>query len=528
MIIIEDDQLDTKLAKEREAAARYASSNPAASSSSSTAPSTSGSAPPSQSPFATSSSNAGSAEPTEHDHLLVDFAQHGGGNGQGMTMAVIPDGPPPDFTPYQAEHFEVGYDDVVSHDPHLNTDGEALYRFLLAQSEIPPTYRMNCRGTHHETRQRWVTERDSEGRTRNRRETYTETVTDFDFNIDITPAQLTLALPHTLTSAVERRPAHIHWSVPDDEPAYRGRMVREYDEAPGLVVGGGERKGGKRTAKRKEVKAYKKWLERRERLGFPPWMREADEAAGMGTGVDGAMVAPPPEGDALRSSKTLRQWADEYCQSQKTLKEFVYHKVLYGWNIQQIENSVRATIQGAPYHGTIAISFTPHHSKIYIRPDNWVSRTLSNKWLKFLSILLCIYPFIWLFKRFHSRGGGRWEVCGGAYPLKQWVPLEAGEVAPDVGVEDLEGLPSYAAAAYGDSSLSTGGGLVVTRRSSRFMQTTTGPKKLVGLKEGEWFRSWEGVITRAVIGRYQSSVPIPRTNSEASALDGYNETLVRY
>lgn len=34
-----------------------------------------------------------------------------------------PLGPPPEFTPYEAEWFEVGRGDVVSHDVHLNTDG---------------------------------------------------------------------------------------------------------------------------------------------------------------------------------------------------------------------------------------------------------------------------------------------------------------------------------------------------------------------------------------------------------------------
>jgi len=51
---------------------------------------------------------------TESDHLLVEFR----GN-----EPPIPDGPPPGFALYKAESFEVGYGDVVSHDPHLNTDG---------------------------------------------------------------------------------------------------------------------------------------------------------------------------------------------------------------------------------------------------------------------------------------------------------------------------------------------------------------------------------------------------------------------
>lgn len=72
---------------------------------------------PSGQPFTTASgSSIVSSQPVlENDtldnaHLLVDI-----GN--------TPLGPPPEFTQYEAENFEVGYSDVVSHDPHLNSDG---------------------------------------------------------------------------------------------------------------------------------------------------------------------------------------------------------------------------------------------------------------------------------------------------------------------------------------------------------------------------------------------------------------------
>jgi hypothetical protein len=48
-------------------------------------------------------------------HLLVDI-----GN--------TPIGPPPEFSQYEAENFEVGYADVVSHDPHLNSDGSFFFK----------------------------------------------------------------------------------------------------------------------------------------------------------------------------------------------------------------------------------------------------------------------------------------------------------------------------------------------------------------------------------------------------------------
>jgi hypothetical protein len=140
---------------------------------------------------------------------------------------------------------------------------------------------------------------------------------------------------------------------------------------------------------------------------------------------------------------------------------------------------------------------------------------LSNKWLKFLSIILLIYPFIWLFKRFHRKGGGVWEVCGGAYPLKQWVPVGQGVLPPDVQQQE-EALPLYDSeeSSWSNPTPTSRGGLGLNpaimasrfdsnHRSTRYMQTTSGMKKLIGVKEGEWFRSWEGVVI-AVIGKYPS------------------------
>lgn len=212
------------------------------------------------------------------------------------------------------------------------------------------------------------------------------------------------------------------------------------------------------------------------------------------------------------------------------MTDIFVRKVLYGWDIDQLETAIRSTIKAVPYNGSLTVDIAPRGSKVYVRPDNKVSRMLSNMWLKFLSIILLIFPFIWLFKRFHSRGGGRWEVCGAAYPLKQWVPLDNGEDIP-LGTEAAsEELPIYSPIATGSSSP-----LPPRSRnnSSRFMQTPSGPKKLVGLREGEWFRAWEGTIRHAVIGRYQSNDPLlphSRSRPEVELLDGYNTAppLIEY
>ncbi|KAG6911982.1 hypothetical protein DXG01_000230 [Tephrocybe rancida] len=383
----------------------------------------------------------------EQDPLLVNadnveppppFSDDQPGPSRLLGSAAPPLESPPEFALYDADYFEVGNGDIVSHDPHLNSD---------------------------EYHTRWVTERSNDGRTTSRRETNSETVVDFDFYIDA-------VLPLTIKP--------IHWSAGDTQPAYRGNMVRETESL-----------GHTQKARRSVEKAYVKWIEERTARGYPPWALSTDGWTEE-TVDDGV--------SALKSSKSLRQWADEYCASQKYLKEFVYDKVLYGWNIQRLEGVVRGSIARTMYQGSVDVDFERRGAKIFIRPDNKLSRMLSNKWLKFLSIILFIFPFIWLFKRFHSRGGGRWEVCGGAYALKRWEPdREAREVVPD----DEDTLPGYTA-------------------------QTGNRKRLVGLSERDWFRKWEGTIIRSVRGRYQSSTPIFDTSDDIHAgdpafLDNYRD-----
>ncbi|KAF8622458.1 hypothetical protein AX15_006980 [Amanita polypyramis BW_CC] len=397
--------------------------------------------------------------------LPLDMTAHKGTVHQHSTPPddARPHEPPPVYTPYEAEYFVAGNGDVVSHDDHLNTDGEALYRFLLAQSLRAPYYQLHCRGTRIETRFHDVTRQNSNGQSETSREQYTDTVTDFDFLIDIYPSLPTSTDPQTNTCGP------IHWSVADSDPSYRGRMVREYDKS--LI-------GGKRVANRKERKEYNAWRSERITRGLPPWITTSHWQT-----LSDNPIYDRNDTVMLKSSKSPRQWADEYCASPKCLKEFMYEKVLYGWDIGRLEEAIRARIYSAPYNGSVDISFDIKNSKVYVRPNNRLSRILSNKWLKLLSILLLIFPFVWLFKRFHSRGGGRWEVCGAAYALKRTIR-------------------------EGDLDLPY---------SSRER-----PSNVIGIKEGEWFRKWQGAIGRAVAGRYQSSTPIPFSDAgDLTYLVGY-------
>ena len=81
----------------------------------------------------------------------------------------------------------------------------------------------------------------------------------------------------------------------------------------------------------------------------------------------------------------------------------------FRWNMKKLFDAIRSTIRSSPYNGSISIHSKVYGSKVYIRP---AKLSMGRKF------------FFWLYKHWHFRfrDGGRWEVCGSAYPLRQWVP----------------------------------------------------------------------------------------------------------
>ena len=130
---------------------------------------------------------------------------------------------------------------------------------------------------------------------------------DFDFYIDLAPQ-----IVH----------GPVHCSLPDAEPAYRGEMYMQVDSNE-LATHDPETAlpTGRRKATRAERKAAEKRRKLREEHGLPPWVAPESESW-----FQQSTAAPRPA-VVLQSSKTLREWADEYCASDKLLKEFTYTRV---------------------------------------------------------------------------------------------------------------------------------------------------------------------------------------------------------
>ncbi|KAG9043920.1 hypothetical protein FS837_008980 [Tulasnella sp. UAMH 9824] len=227
-----------------------------------------------------------------------------------------PPEPPPEFSHYQAEKQEDDDGNIFSHDHHLNTDGEALYRFLLHEGAKPPRVTAVFHGSHTETRTRQVTRRDSNGHSYTTTETYTVTIEDFAFTIDIT--QHLLAEP--------RGPPI--WIVGERDPAHRGNRKRQVDNTPYMV--GDETSTTDLEAGAKAVSAKSSWRrkatdvekgsangrrDRRWAWGLPSWVLLPGETRGTEANIEDPIARDVFQGsygggdwDVAGSSFALTKW----------------------------------------------------------------------------------------------------------------------------------------------------------------------------------------------------------------------------
>jgi hypothetical protein len=223
---------------------------------------------------------------------------------------------------------------------------------------------------------------------------------------------------------------------------------------------------------------------------------------------------PEPSGNGAtttaRATNTSKNSSTPRYAPMKSMSPFFFTfflQCVYGWDFGALEQAIETLIvKQTSYDGKLKIKFTPFPSAndlIIIRPTNSLSKLVSNMFIKVLLCVTLIYPFIWLFKRFHDRGGGVWKVCGGGYPLKVVLPLPR---------EDGDQLPTFEEAAGSSSSA------VVQARTY-----------VIGEREGEWFRKWENTIRGAVLSRRQDGNPLEHptdasyVNPCATLLDGYTD-----
>ena len=208
--------------------------------------------------------------------------------------------------------------------------GDALYRFILTHARVRPHFGLRVQGTHVETTRGKISVLQADGTTKDIEHSEKETVTGKCALIVcrryISLLRLTYAFVHSVADFdfVIGISQHIsvgpyHWSVPDAQAAYRGKLQLEVDRAQhGHDPERGQVNTKRELASDEEIAAVNEQATFQKEHGLPPW-------ATVAAGVD--LTLPYSATTMLQSSRSLREWTDEYCRSDKVLKKFRYEKV---------------------------------------------------------------------------------------------------------------------------------------------------------------------------------------------------------
>lgn len=203
----------------------------------------------------------------------------------------------------------------------------------------------------------------------------------------------------------------------------------------------------------------------------------------------------------LASSRTLQDWCKSYTSSPATFKDLTFPTTTYGWNTLALRNAVYnlllsmgySTNREPSYHLRVELKSSPH--SIRVRSPSFFNKMFFFKGYIFLAWLALIYPLLWLWRRFVPGAGARWEVMGSAFPTNRWVLLK--DTHP---TETLEEARSRLI------TTSTQEYPWVTHETKWLSRMRLGPGGVwvwAGLREGDWYRKWEGAIRNATTGQYQ-------------------------
>ncbi|EHS64439.1 hypothetical protein PGT21_029098 [Puccinia graminis f. sp. tritici] len=373
---------------------------------------------------------------------------------------------PPEFSVYQASYTADKLGNITSHDSHLNTDGEALCRFILLHISSPPELIVKLSGTHEDLRTETTTEYVN-GRTEYRTREQRQTVTDFSFTMQ---AAAEPALDHGIRRL---------YIVGDGEVVGRGRHRRERGrwengkdlgllnqlanehESSDLPGRGRTRVGFKERRKADKI------ADETKRFGYPPfvpsWMFPRSAFSCEPSRPPDHLLGPhwsdkclnyfnsvvrrgyyrhqkPNREESAKVERELRQWCDDYCANNKYLKELRVEKAVFGWNLALLEEELLKLLNSTPHLSSthFSVDFYTTSSQILVRPVNFVSKIFSlSGFIKFILSITLVYPILWLMR--YLILGAEYDVVRVAYPLVYWhEPEHSNAEARLIGQSELD------------------------------------------------------------------------------------------
>ena len=281
---------------------------------------------------------------------------------------------------------------MITHDSHVNSDGEALYRFLLEQNKLPPVLHAQITGSHVVRSTVW--ERDDRGRSRSRTEQ--RTVTDFRFRIDLTGGlQAVFAAGEdfqTLEATIggewgghreiQKDVKGVLKVCGDEEKVYRGGRWKQKYSPPRLRTLPGDMQGLLSPSSEQVGCDRDHDLESRGSPHYNPALSSAVSRI--------EIPALTPD-----SALSIRAWADRYCHLPTPLKEFIVRKTVTNLDRPLLTRLLTNAVRSTGYRGNVAIHYPKSHHKIAIYPDTRFARLRNNPWVRWFFYLTFLWIFTW-------------------------------------------------------------------------------------------------------------------------------------
>ncbi|ODN91403.1 hypothetical protein L198_05917 [Cryptococcus wingfieldii CBS 7118] len=433
---------------------------------------------------------------------------------------------------------------IETWDPILSNPN-TLYDFIRYMASVPPKVNVRCRGWHMETCER---ETIIDGRTVRRGEQ--TSVIDFDFTIDLTDiidhsensaqVHLSTALPwqpahrgtnsQTYSAAFHPPSRHNHHGRSREDEQYISLAENEDANTtlPGRSLGHREEKQDVEWQTWRTGKGLPVWVDRRDVPEYEEYLKNKGKGKGRGSGsvrlendseqplldeelsIEGTSISPTQGQGQGHARANLKEWCKAYCADRGVLNEFSLQKDLCGWDLDGVQSAINGAIRSTGYsHPNLEVTLDVDDRVVIVHPNNFLSRILGNSFVYFLSWLFMIYPLIWFWKRWSSRGGAPWDVTVATYALKFYPPLP--HTFPSEPLPDAQSrLPSL---------------YKLNPQLPKEPQLVQGPKGvhyLVGRKEGGWFREWEERIRMGVRTRFRGELVGGTVGEDQRVeLDGY-------
>jgi len=125
----------------------------------------------------------------------------------------------------------------------------------------------------------------------------------------------------------------------------------------------------------------------------------------------------------LEEGRTVRDWADQYCEDQSALKEFLMKKVVVGHDRAYLKRQIQECVRSTGYAHNLSVRFLIHNKRVKVYPANRISKLRKIEWFRWIFYITFLWIFAWPYLWFMTK---RYHVATMTWRMSRLVRDEGG------------------------------------------------------------------------------------------------------